>query len=218
MTQTRLPVPPAISHCKPGSPSRSSNWLRRLTRVAVMAWLSLAWPLAGQAYQGDPPPVVPPFKGDYQVTRWQALVPEDWDPYALFERLTEGRGGALPESDDTPQARELNRKLRELWDRAPTLPALDGARTRLAGYVVPLEDSQRGLKEFLLVPYYGACIHSPPPPANQIVHVVMDRPVPKLRSMDAVWVVGTLRVMRQDSEMGVSGYQLRGVGLAPYER
>ena len=49
---------------------------------------------------------------------------------------------------------------------------------RLPGYVVPLANAQDGrLTEFLFVPYYGACIHVPPPPPNQIVHVVLPRPI-----------------------------------------
>ena len=67
--------------------------------------------------------------------------------------------------------------------------ALVGQLVRIPGVVVPLEDSKDGLKEFLLVPYFGACVHSPPPPANQIVHVLPKSPAKGLRSMDAVWIV-----------------------------
>jgi hypothetical protein len=66
------------------------------------------------------------------------------------------------------------------------------------------------------VPYFGACIHTPPPPANQIVHVVADKPIKGLRTMDAVWVSGTLKPFRQDSAMGMSGYQMRAAVVAPY--
>ena len=48
---------------------------------------------------------------------------------------------------------------------------LDGRYVLLPGYVVPLEFSDSRIIEFLLVPWVGACIHKPPPPANQIVHV-----------------------------------------------
>jgi hypothetical protein len=50
---------------------------------------------------------------------------------------------------------------------------LNGKTVRLAGYLLPLEMSGISVKEFLLVPYFGACIHVPPPPPNQIVHVAM---------------------------------------------
>ncbi|QBK04614.1 DUF3299 domain-containing protein [Hylemonella gracilis] len=190
--------------------------MRRMLSLLTLA--SVLSPLAGRAYQGDPPPVVPPFKGDYQVTRWVDLVPKDWDPYASFDDLKKDGGKALAFNDTSPQAMELLDKIRQIWDNAPTNPALNGALTRLPGYVVPLEEGRQGLKEFLLVPYFGACIHTPPPPANQIVHVVLDKPVPGVRSMDAVWVVGTLKTTRRGSDMGVSGYQLRATALAPYQR
>jgi hypothetical protein len=56
------------------------------------------------------------------------------------------------------------------------------------------------------VPYFGACIHSPPPPANQIVHVKAQAPLKGWRTMDAVWVSGTLQAARADTSMGASGY------------
>ena len=55
---------------------------------------------------------------------------------------------------------------------APVVTQLDGQLIRLPGYIVPLEVNEEGrTTEFLLVPYFGACIHVPPPPSNQIVHV-----------------------------------------------
>ncbi len=55
---------------------------------------------------------------------------------------------------------------------APVVKELDGQQVKLPGYIVPLEVSEEGrTTEFLLVPYYGACIHVPPPPSNQIVHI-----------------------------------------------
>ena len=42
---------------------------------------------------------------------------------------------------------------------------------RIPGYLLPLEINDQKAVEFLLVPTVGACIHTPPPPANQMVHV-----------------------------------------------
>ncbi len=97
--------------------------------------------------------------------------------------------------------------MRAAWDNAPLNLALDGQMVRLHGYVVPLEDPKGELKEFLLVPYLGACIHTPPPPENQIVHVRASSVPHGLRTMDALSVSGVLKVHRQNSAMGVSGYE-----------
>jgi hypothetical protein len=119
--------------------------------------------------------------------------------------------------DGDPRAAAMLRRMREVWDNAPANPALVGQTVRLPGFVVPLEDSKEGLKEFLLVPYFGACIHSPPPPANQIVHVVPKTPAKGLRSMDTVWITGKLATVRTDSYMGAASYRIEAQNVAPYE-
>lgn len=145
----------------------------------------------------------------FREMSWDDLVPEGWDP---LRELRATNPGLL---DDSPRSMQA---MRDVWDRAPTIPALDGEAVKLPGYVVPLEEADGGLKEFLLVPYFGACIHSPPPPANQIVHVVAARPAMGVRTMDVVWVSGTLRSRRHDSGMGVSGYGMEVVSITPYVR
>lgn len=69
---------------------------------------------------------------------------------------------------------------------------LDGALVRMPGYLLPLEFSGKEVTEFLLVPWVGACIHTPPPAPNQIVHVKLDQPFAIKGAFDAVWVTGRL--------------------------
>jgi len=59
---------------------------------------------------------------------------------------------------------------------------------------VPLERSGEHLQEFLLVPYYGACIHTPAPPANQIIRITSPLGSAGLRTMNPVWVQGRLQI------------------------
>ncbi len=146
----------------------------------------------------------------FRTATWDELVPKDWDPLKSFRRRNVDR---IREGDAKELA--LMREMRDLWDNAPTRSDLNGANIRLPGYVVPLDFSRGEIREFLLVPYFGACIHSPPPPANQIVHVVLSKPRP-LRTMEAVWASGTLRTRRQDSPWGMSGYSLEGFDVEPY--
>lgn len=143
--------------------------------------------------------------------RWEELMPKDWDPYKELREI--GKGNVV---DGSPEAMQRMRDLRRIWDDAPTNKALDGQAIKLPGYVVPLEESKEGLKEFLLVPYFGACVHSPPPPSNQIIHVVSAKPVKGFATMDTVWVTGTLSLARQESEMGVSGYRMAAASVVRY--
>jgi uncharacterized protein len=144
-------------------------------------------------------------------TSWEELMPKDWDP---MKDLRVGDAGMVQEG--SVKERNLMRQMRELWDNAPTNPRMDGARVRLPGYVVPLEEVKGELKEFLLVPYFGACIHSPPPPANQIVHVISATLLKGWRTMDAVWVQGTLKATRSDSAMGASAYVIQDPSVERY--
>lgn len=98
-----------------------------------------------------------------------------------------------------------------------TLKKLEGKLVRIPGFVVPLDDFQEEGAEFLLVPYYGACVHTPPPPPNQIVMVEMGgKKAVKLNLFDAVWMSGRLKIASVESPYGTVGYQLEGLKVEPY--
>lgn len=171
---------------------------RLLLAALVLNPLALALAQAGDAYAN---------------TRWDELVPRDWDPMKSFRHLQQL--ALLPDSD--PRVQSMYERMRKVWDEAPTVSSLAGRAMKIPGYVVPLESGPAGLREFLLVPYFGACIHIPPPPANQIIHVHVDKPVKGFKTMSAVWVSGTLGLERSDSDMGVSGYSMKAVRIEKYE-
>lgn len=152
-----------------------------------------------------------PKPGTFRELKWEELVPKDWDPMKEFK----GQDMGVGLSDTDPRAQEMLKRLRQIWDNAPTVAGLEGQSVRLPGFVVPLDEGAAGLTSFLLVPYFGACIHTPPPPSNQIVLVATKTPV-KARTMDPVWVRGTLRTERQNSAMGASSYRLDAAGVEPY--
>lgn len=86
--------------------------------------------------------------------------------------------------------------------------ALDGAYVKMPGFILPLEMGTEGVTDFLLVPYVGACVHVPPPPANQLVVVKASTPWPNEQLWEAVWVIGTMRTQLQSTEFGQTGYFL----------
>ena len=165
---------------------------------------------AATAKKATPAPAVKPTAAFREIT-WDDLVPADWDPLKEFKGMNLGLM-----SDSDPRADAMLKRMREVWDNAPTNNAMDGVAVRVPGYLVPLEDTKAGMKEFLLVPYFGACIHSPPPPSNQIIHVLPKAPPKGLHSMDTVWVSGTLKTLRSDTYMGASSYRLEAVRVEPY--
>jgi len=89
-----------------------------------------------------------------------------------------------------------------------TVPALNGKRVRLEGYVAPLDVGAGTMRAFLLVPYFGACIHAPPPPPNQTVYVSSPRPVELASIYRPVEAEGVLRISTTVSDMGAAAYSL----------
>jgi hypothetical protein len=103
---------------------------------------------------------------------------------------------------------------------------LEGKQVRIPGYLLPLEFEGDKVTEFFLVPYVGACIHTPPPPPNQIVHVVTDKPVATDGGLyTPVWVDGTLRSEKANANLSYvdgasevpSSYALTADSVVPYE-
>jgi hypothetical protein len=184
--------------------------LKKLHYVALAICVALAAALAWAAATGAAGELLA-RTATYKEVTWLQLVPADWKPQ---ERLDARKAALLQDGDAL--AKEMMRELREILDTAPTVAALDGDAVRMPGYVVALEQGKQGLTEFLLVPYYGACIHTPPPPANQIVHVVSRKPVKGFQTMSAVWVQGKLRTTRHTTSMGVSGYSMELARMEPY--
>ena len=184
--------------------------MRALFRRALPAFLlSLgALVLAGC---GPAAGTSPGAAGAVRELKWEELVPKNWDPTKRYRNLS-----LESLRDNDPRAVQMLDEMRAVWDNAPVNVALDGTAARLSGFVVPLDNTQGGLREFLLVPYFGACIHTPPPPANQIVHVVAADTVKGLHAMDTVRVSGLLKAARYSSvDMGVSGYEIKSASVEP---
>ncbi len=99
-----------------------------------------------------------------------------------------------------------------------TVDELDGQEVRIPGYIVPFDFSADDTyQEFLLAPYFGACIHSPPPPPNQIVYVKSDKPIKIEDIWPAVWIEGTLHTARHENDLGDAAYTLSFASMSAYE-
>ena len=141
---------------------------------------------------------------------WSEMIPADAPPEApdmtpLHDLSQMGSMEAAPAAkQDLPNA--------------PVVPALDGQLIRLPGYIVPLEVSEDGrTTDFLLVPYFGACIHVPPPPSNQIVHVTSKEGVKLDELYQPYWIIGALQVKASTSELADAGYQMDAQRIVVYE-
>jgi hypothetical protein len=186
--------------------------------VAVLLAASSAALAAAPAFAQTPQAgatVSRPATGQPRTLTWKDLVPAD---FRLEEVLAKFQQQSMSVIDGDPKAQQLMKDLAELYRNAPVVQALDGQLVRIPGFVVPLDADFKNVRSFLLVPYFGACIHTPPPPPNQIVHVVADKPLRGNDLMsDAIWVTGVMNVKRSTTELAEAGYVLRVREVKPYK-
>ena len=152
----------------------------------------------------------PLWAADPKELTWSEMIPPD----------------APPEAPDMTPLHDLSQigdmetapAARQNLPNAPVVAALDGQLIRLPGYIVPLEVSEDGrTTDFLLVPYFGACIHVPPPPSNQIVHVTSKEGVKLDELYQPYWIVGAMQVKASTSELADAGYQMDAQKIMVYE-
>lgn len=91
---------------------------------------------------------------------------------------------------------------------ASVVAELNGKEVEIGGYVVPLDFDAFRITEFLLVPFVGACIHVPPPPANQIIYVTAAEGFEITGPFDPVKVSGTMTTEAAITGLADAGYRI----------
>lgn len=134
------------------------------------------------------------------------------------------KGGSELSATANTDAKPINldwSALRELdlnsGKMSSTLKNADGKKVKIPGFMIPLEDNQNNVSEFLLVPSPMACIHVPPPPANQMVTVRMAGGRKATMTYGPVWAQGRLRISDVQGPYGKSSFELLGEMTEPYQ-
>ena len=128
---------------------------------------------------------------------WEDLVPKDY---------------TMP-----PVSMEHTGSMAQVEPNAPLIESLNGTYAKIPGFIVPLEGDAEKVTEFLLVPYFGACVHVPPPPSNQIVYVKFSEGIPIRDLYDAVWITGTLSTEGWQGDIASVGYSMTGMDVYPFD-
>ena len=192
---------------------------RRATRLAAAAFAVVASlaTIPAQAWWWDDDEPDAASTAEALALDWEDLLPPDFVPPVdpTMEMTTEELDKLFDGSDESnARIAELEAALRY----APVDESLDGRTVTLPGYVVPLDfDGQTRLEEFLLVPYFGACIHTPPPPANQVVMASLERAVEIEDTFQPVTLRGVLRTETTNSALAEAGYRMEVIDVQPYE-
>ena len=147
---------------------------------------------------------------------WEDLVPAGFEPETIMAKYAEQIDQI---SEGTPEDDALMEKILAEFNAAPSNAELSGKRVRIPGFISLLDEENGMVGEFLLVPYFGACIHAPPPPVNQTLLVKPDKG--KSLGMEAiyqpVWVTGEMKVERLQTALAEAGYVIEHASLEVYE-
>lgn len=160
----------------------------------------------------------------YNTIEWIALLPpEDWqtllNPPSYIDEVVDGsiedqiasqvQGSMAAAYDDAYQKALVSTDIVE---------AMDGAKIRIPGFIVPVEfDDNQRVTQFFLVPYFGACLHLPPPPPNQIIYVKYPKGLNQQVLEQPFWISGELSASIVNNDIATAAYSMQMVHAELYE-
>ena len=152
----------------------------------------------------------------YQEVYWEALVPAEFSPQAIMAKYETELAQI---ADGSPEANDLYVKMQEEFNNAPVNETLNGAFVKIPGFIAPLEFTDETITEFLLVPYFGACIHVPAPPPSQtiLVKTAEGHGISFADSYNPIWIVGMLTTEANSTELADAYYYMEDATIELYE-
>jgi len=163
-------------------------------------------------------------KGKYPEIEWAELIPKDdlealLNPPSAIDSIADGSAGdSLDALEGMMAEEEAASRYYAALKSAKVVESFNGKNVKLPGFIVPLQaDEENRVTEFFIVPYFGACLHLPPPPPNQIVYAKVEKGF-NLNSMhDAYWFEGKVTVADTKRDLGHSAYSLDVESVYLYE-
>jgi len=169
-------------------------------------------------------PAVSADAQSYEDIDWTELMPAE-DLSALLNRpafLDDIADGSAQDSLDNFQQRQLEDEQAQQYQAALSstrvIQGFDGKAIRIPGFIVPLaQNEDKEVTRFFIVPYFGACLHMPPPPPNQILYVESEQGITLENLYDPYWFEGIVSIEQKVDAMGTSAYSLSLDNYALYE-
>ncbi len=164
-------------------------------------------------------------EASFVTIEWVSLIPEDVLEILLNppEYISDIEDGS---ADDTISSQIKNAltaasddKYQQALVSTEVNADMNGAMVRIPGFVVPLEfNDDQTVTQFFLVPYFGACLHMPPPPPNQIILVnAAGQGIPMPDLYVPFWISGKLETTISENEIAMSAYSLEMMAHEIYD-
>ena len=150
---------------------------------------------------------------------WTDLMPEE-DLKALQQMPEVQHDYSQPSPfDDNYQGDDpVAQQWQQILNSAKVVEKYNNTKVRVPGFIVPLEfDSEQNVTSFFLVPYFGACIHVPPPPPNQIIYVKYPQGAPIQQLWDVIYLIGTLKTESVSHDLAETAYVIEGTAIEEYD-
>jgi hypothetical protein len=192
--------------------------------VIVFFWiLGIAFAGANAAANSDDTVLSDTDNLVFETIEWPDLMPPEVLAILLNppEYIAEIEDGSAEDQISSQMRSAVNQSEEDAYQQAlvstDVNENLDGALIRIPGFVVPLEfDEEQTISQFFLVPYFGACLHMPPPPPNQIILVNAPRGIQMSALYDPFWIEGQLSTNFQENDMATSAYAMQLQRIEPY--
>lgn len=157
---------------------------------------------------------------EYQLTQWTDLIPVKdlaalLNPPSAIDNIMDGSNDdSLEKLEQMAAESDYGKALKSM----NIIPEFNQKKIRIPGFVVPIDsDEDQRITEFFLVPYFGACLHLPPPPPNQIIYGKYSKGLKVDVLYDPFWVEGTVRTEVTDIAIGTSAYTMQIDNVEEYD-
>jgi len=159
----------------------------------------------------------------FRTVEWLDLMPKNnldalLNPPDYVSQMEEGAF----EDEILTELRNMPKEISDPYQQAlvstEVIKEMDGQRIRIPGFVVPLEFGEnKKVTQFFLVPYFGACIHVPPPPPNQIIFVTSKKGLAIRELYDPLWISGIITTSRIENDVALAAYKMEMEFFEIYE-
>ncbi|MCC2603754.1 DUF3299 domain-containing protein [Planctobacterium marinum] len=162
--------------------------------------------------------------GVYKEVEWIELIPQDDleallnPPDVLFDIADGSQQDSVDNFTEKNFEDEKAQRFQQALRSTRVVETMAEQKIKIPGFIVPLETSDdEKITEYFIVPYFGACLHMPPPPPNQIIFAKSSEGITLTHLSQPFWFEGTLKIEKQENPMGVSAYRLAMNQVTPYE-
>jgi hypothetical protein len=149
----------------------------------------------------------------YEEIEWIQLMPKDdldalLNPPDFLANIPDGsKQDSMDALSEVATENDAARRFQQALTSVRVIEGFDKKAVKIPGFMVPLKsDGQHQVTEFFIVPYFGACLHMPPPPPNQMIYGKVTEGFELSQLTEPFWFEGLLHIETTNNLTGTSAY------------